>query len=77
MTKMTIVLIVLCLLTAANLVSFFLMRHDKRCAQRGLRRVPESKLFFVAACFGGLAECLACTLCAIKQSIGISESSSR
>ncbi len=54
MAKSTYILIVLCLLAVANLVSFFLMRHDKRCAQRGLHRVPESKLFLAAACFGGL-----------------------
>ncbi len=54
MPKSTYILIVLCGFTVANLISFLLMRHDKRCAQRGLRRVPESKLFLAAACFGGL-----------------------
>lgn len=54
MAKSIYILIVLCLLLITNLISFLLMRHDKRCAQRGLRRVPESKLFLAAACFGGL-----------------------
>jgi uncharacterized membrane protein YsdA (DUF1294 family) len=54
MAKMTYIGIALCVLVIANITSFFLMRHDKRCAQRGLRRVPESKLFLATACFGGL-----------------------
>jgi uncharacterized membrane protein YsdA (DUF1294 family) len=54
MAKSTAILIVLCLLAVTNLISFLLMRHDKRCAQRGLQRVPETKLFLAAACFGGL-----------------------
>jgi uncharacterized membrane protein YsdA (DUF1294 family) len=54
MAKLTYIGIVLCLMAVTNLISFLLMRHDKRCAQRGLRRVPESKLFLAAACFGGL-----------------------
>ena len=54
MVKTTIILIALCVMAVTNLISFLLMRHDKHCAQRGLRRVPESKLFLAAACFGGL-----------------------
>ena len=37
-----------------NLISFFLMRHDKQCAQAGKQRVPEKTLFLVTALFGGL-----------------------
>jgi uncharacterized membrane protein YsdA (DUF1294 family) len=54
MAKSAYILIVLCLLAVTNLISFLLMHHDKRCAQRGLRRVPEKRLFLAAACFGGL-----------------------
>ena len=39
---------------AANLVCFFLMRHDKRCAAAGKRRIPERTLFLSAALFGAL-----------------------
>ena len=42
------------MLAIANLISYLLMRHDKRCAQRGVRRVPEARLFLAAALFGGL-----------------------
>jgi uncharacterized membrane protein YsdA (DUF1294 family) len=41
-------------LAVMNLISFFLMRHDKRCAKQGKRRVPEKKLFLAAALFGAL-----------------------
>ena len=37
-----------------NLISFFLMRHDKQCAKKRLRRVPEKTLFLSAALFGAL-----------------------
>ncbi len=39
-------------LVLLNLVSFFLMRHDKQCAKAGRRRVPEKTLFLSAALFG-------------------------
>ncbi len=45
-------------LAVMNLISFFLMRHDKRCAKQGKRRVPEKKLFLAAALFGALGETL-------------------
>ena len=35
-----------------NVVGFFLMGHDKQCAKKGRRRVPEKVLFLVAALFG-------------------------
>ena len=41
-------------LAVLNLISFFLMRHDKRCAKQGKRRVPEKTLFLAAALFGAL-----------------------
>ena len=41
-------------IAAANLVCFFLMRHDKRCAAAGKRRIPERTLFLSAALFGAL-----------------------
>ena len=37
-----------------NLISFFLMRHDKQCAKKNQRRVPEKTLFLSAALFGAL-----------------------
>ena len=37
-----------------NLISFFLMRHDKQCAKMNKRRVPEKTLFLSAALFGAL-----------------------
>ena len=35
-----------------SLVSFFLMRHDKQCAKKGKRRIPEKTLFLTAALLG-------------------------
>ena len=49
-------------LLAMNLLSFGLMAYDKRCARRGRWRVPESTLFLVTACFGGLGGVLAMKL---------------
>ena len=37
-----------------NLVSFFLMRHDKQRAKKNQRRVPEKTLFLSAVLFGAL-----------------------
>lgn len=54
--------IVLIALAALNLYSFFLMWHDKRCAQKGQWRVPEKKLFIAAACFGALGGVLGMNL---------------
>ncbi len=54
MSKSTIMLAAGLLLAIANLISYLLMRYDKRCAQRGARRVPEARLFLATALFGGL-----------------------
>ena len=54
MDKKTIILAALAVLAITNLISFFLMGHDKRCARRGNWRVSEKTLFLAAACFGGL-----------------------
>ena len=54
MDKKTIILAALAVLAIANLISFFLMGHDKKCARQGKWRVPEKTLFLAAACFGGL-----------------------
>jgi uncharacterized membrane protein YsdA (DUF1294 family) len=54
MTPAVIALIVLVILIITNLVSFFLMMHDKNCAKKGSWRVPEATLFIATACFGGL-----------------------
>ena len=53
-------------LIVLNLISFFLMAHDKRRARAGGRRVPEKTLFLAAACFGGLGGVLGMTLCRHK-----------
>ena len=42
-----------------SLVSFFLMRHDKQCAKKNQRRVPEKTLFLSAALFGAMGGTLA------------------
>ena len=42
-----------------NLVSFFLMRHDKQCAKKNQCRVPEKTLFLSAALFGAMGGTLA------------------
>ena len=43
---------VLAVLLLLNLFSFFLMRHDKQCAKKNRRRIPEKTLFVSAALFG-------------------------
>ena len=48
----TVTVIIICALAALNLLSFFLMRHDKQCAKKNQRRVPEKTLFAAAALFG-------------------------
>lgn len=49
-----ITIVILAALAAMNLFSFFLMRHDKQCAKKNRRRVPEKTLFLAAGLFGGL-----------------------
>lgn len=48
------ILIAVVVLLITNNVSFLLMLHDKRCAQKGKWRVKEKHLFLATACFGGL-----------------------
>ena len=54
MDKKTIILAALAVLAITNLISFFLMGHDKRFARQGNWRVSEKTLFLAAVCFGGL-----------------------
>ena len=54
MDNTTIVVIAAVLLVIMNIIAFALMGHDKKCAQKGKRRVPERTLFLATACFGGL-----------------------
>ena len=54
MSKGTIVLIAAAVLVVTNLISFLLMRKDKRAAEKKQWRVPEATLFIATACFGGL-----------------------
>ena len=54
MNPTVIALIALVILIITNLVSFFLMMHDKNCAKKDSWRVPEATLFIATACFGGL-----------------------
>ena len=49
-----ITIIILAAYVILNAISFFLMRYDKQCAQKGARRVPERTLFLSAGLFGGL-----------------------
>ena len=46
--------VILILLLILNLISFFLMQHDKQCAKKNNRRVPEKTLFLSALLFGAL-----------------------
>ena len=48
----TVTVIVLGALILLNLLSFFLMGHDKQCARKHRRRIPEKTLFLSAALFG-------------------------
>ena len=66
MDKKTIILAALAVLAIANLISFFLMGHDKKCARQGKWRVPEKTLFLATACFGGLGGVLGMVLCRHK-----------
>lgn len=45
-------LIAAVLLLVLNLVSFFLMKYDKKCARENRRRIPEKTLFLSAILFG-------------------------
>ena len=47
-----VTLIVAAAVLLMNLISFFLMAHDKRQARRNGRRVPEKTLFLAAGLFG-------------------------
>ena len=55
----SITIIVTGALLALNLISFFLMGHDKQCARKNRRRVPEKTLFLSAILFGALGGTLA------------------
>ena len=54
MDKTIVVVVAAALLVVMNIISFALMGHDKKCAQKGKWRVPEKTLFLATACFGGL-----------------------
>ncbi len=54
MDKTMILAIAGAVLLIANVVSFALMAHDKKCAKEGKWRVPERTLFLATALFGGL-----------------------
>ena len=54
MEKQTIIVAALAVLVIMNTAPFLLMGYDKKCARQGKRRVPDKRLFFVTACFGGL-----------------------
>ncbi len=54
MNKLTIIIIAAVFLAVMNIISFSLMAHDKRSAQKGRWRISEKTLFLSAAFFGGL-----------------------
>ena len=54
MDRTTVVVVAAALLVVMNTISFVLMGHDKRSAQKGKWRVSEKTLFLATACFGGL-----------------------
>ena len=50
----TVTMVVMGVLLVLNLISFLLMGHDKQCARKNRRRVPEKTLFLLAVLFGAL-----------------------
>ncbi len=48
----TLTIVIIGILILLNLYSLLLMRHDKQCAKKNKRRVPEKTLFLAAALFG-------------------------
>ena len=54
MDRTTVVVVAAALLVVMNTISFVLMGHDKRSAQKGKWRVSEKTLFLATACFGSL-----------------------
>ena len=62
----TVTIVALGALLAWNLFSFLLMKHDKQCARKGKRRVPERTLFLVAALFGAFGGTLGMFACRHK-----------
>ena len=62
----TVMIIVLAVLAAWNVFTFCLMRHDKQCARKNRRRVPEKTLFTAAALFGAFGGTLGMFLCRHK-----------
>ena len=52
-------IIILAAVAAMNAACFLLMRHDKRCADKNRRRIPEKTLFLFAALFGAAGGTLA------------------
>ena len=50
----TATIIVSGVLLVLNILSFFLMGHDKQCARKNRRRIPEKTLFLSAILFGAL-----------------------
>ncbi len=50
----TVTIIVSGVLLALNILSFFLMGHDKQCARKNRRRIPEKTLLLSAILFGAL-----------------------
>ena len=77
MDRTTIVVVAVAMLVVTNIISFALMGHDKKCAQRGKWRVPERALFLATAFFGGLGGVLGMKVFTIRPSIGISRCSSQ
>ena len=47
-----VMIAVTAVLLVMNIISFFLMMHDKQCAKKNKRRVPEKTLFLAAILFG-------------------------
>ena len=62
----TVTIIVLAVLAVWNVFTFCLMRHDKQCARKNRRRVPEKTLFTAAALFGAFGGTLGMFLCRHK-----------
>lgn len=55
----TKLILVIAAVLVLNLVCFLLMHHDKQCAIKGQRRIPEKTLFLSAGMFGAFGGTLA------------------